>query len=438
MSPYEIMLSESQERMLLVVKRGREQEVLDIFQKWDLDAVVVGRVTGDARMRVRDGGRVVADIPAGPLAEEGPVYRRPMQRPAYLDATEAWDPAALPVPEKPEEALRALLASPNIASKQPIWQQYDHMLFCNTVVAPGSDAVVLRVPGTGKGLALSADGNGRYTYLDPYEGGKLAVAEAARNVACAGGHPLAITNCLNFGSPERPEIMWQFAEAVRGMGDACRALGTPVTGGNVSFYNETLGTAILPTPIVGMVGLLPDVRRATTQWFKAAGDEICLLGESLDELGGSEYLKVVHGLETGRPPRLDLARERAVQAVVLAAIEQGLVRSAHDCSDGGLAVALAECCVTGPALLGVTADLPGDFRPDAVLFGETASRIVVSVARGAAAGLDAIAARHGVPCRRLGTVGGEQLVLRTARGRCVAPVSELHHAWSTGLSRFLE
>jgi phosphoribosylformylglycinamidine synthase len=360
-----------------------------------------------------------------------------MRRPAYLDETGAWDPATLPVPEKPEETLRALLASPNIASKRSIWQQYDHMLFCNTVVEPGSDAVVLRVPGTGKGLALAADGNGRYTYLDPYEGGKLAVAEAARNVACAGGRPLAITNCLNFGSPERPEIMWQFAEAVRGMGDACRALGTPVTGGNVSFYNETLGTAIFPTPIVGMVGLLADVRRATTQWFKAEGDEIFLLGESLDELGGSEYLKVVHGLETGRPPRLDLLRERAVQAVVLEAIEHGLARSAHDCSDGGLSVALAECCVTGPAVLGATADLPGDFRPDAVLFGETASRIVVSVAAGDASRLEAIAARHGVPCHRLGVVGGAQLVLRTKSVRCAAPVAALHDAWATGLSRFL-
>ncbi|MFB3819957.1 MAG: phosphoribosylformylglycinamidine synthase subunit PurL, partial [Candidatus Methylomirabilales bacterium] len=435
MIPYEIMLSESQERMLLVVKQGREQEVLDIFEKWDLDAVVVGRVTGDGRMRVRDGDRVVADIPARPLAEDGPVYRRPMRRPAYLDETQAWDAARLPRPEKLEEALLALLASPNIASKQPIWQQYDHMLFCNTVVGPGSDAVVLRVPGTGKGLALAADGNGRYTYLDPYEGGKLAVAEAARNVACAGGRPLAITNCLNFGSPERPEIMWQFAEAVRGMGDACRAFGTPVTGGNVSFYNETLGTPVFPTPIVGMVGLLEDVRRATTQWFKAAGDLIFLLGDSLEELGGSEYLKVIHGLEAGRPPRLDLARERAVQAAVLDGIAAGILRSAHDCADGGLAVALAECCMTGPRTLGATADLPGAFRADAVLFGETASRIVVSVAPADAGRLQELAGRHGVPCHRLGVVGGEQLVLRAGDATCSLPVAAAQHAWATGLSR---
>ncbi|MEK7220753.1 MAG: phosphoribosylformylglycinamidine synthase subunit PurL, partial [candidate division NC10 bacterium] len=244
MIPYEVMLSESQERMLLVVRCGTERQVMDIFHKWDLDAVIVGRVTGDGLLRVKDGERVVAEIPAVALAEEGPVYHRPVRRPAYLTETEQADLSGLSLPEKLDQVLLDLLGSPNIASKQPVWQQYDHMLFCNTVVEPGSDAAVLRVQGTRKGLALAADGNGRYTYLDPYEGGKLAVAEAARNVVCAGARPLAITNCLNFGSPERPEIMWQFAEAVRGMGDACRALQTPVTGGNVSFYNETLGTAI--------------------------------------------------------------------------------------------------------------------------------------------------------------------------------------------------
>src|SRR5574337_390284 len=280
MIPYEVMLSESQERMLLVVRPGAEQRVLDAFQKWDLDAVIIGQVTGDGLMRVRDGDRGVAEIPARALAEEGPVYHRPMQRPAYLDETERADFTGLPLPEKLDQVLLDLLGSPNIASKQPVWQQYDHMLFCNTVVEPGSDAAVLRVQGTRRGLALSADGNGRYTYLDPYEGGKLAVAEAARNVVCAGARPLAITNCLNFGSPERPEIMWQFGEAVRGMADACRAFQTPVTGGNVSFYNETLGTAIFPTPIIGMVGLLEDLSHATSQWFKAAGDVVYVVGET--------------------------------------------------------------------------------------------------------------------------------------------------------------
>ena len=438
MIPYEVMLSESQERMLLVVRRGTERQVMDIFHKWDLDAVIIGRVTGDGLLRVKDGERVVAEIPAVALAEEGPVYHRPVRRPAYLDETEQADLSGLSLPEKLDQVLLDLLGSPNIASKQPVWQQYDHMLFCNTVVEPGSDAAVLRVQGTRKGLALAADGNGRYTYLDPYEGGKLAVAEAARNVVCAGARPLAITNCLNFGSPERPEIMWQFAEAVRGMGDACRALQTPVTGGNVSFYNETLGTAIFPTPIVGMVGLLEDIAHATTQWFKAEGDVVFLLGETREELGGSEYLKVVHGLEVGRPPALDLARERAVQQVCLEAIQAGGVSSAHDCADGGLAVALAESCATTPkAWLGATLTLPGEMRPDALLFGESASRIVVSVQPDRAESVRAIARRHGVPCVELGVVGGDHLTLQGQGFSLRLSVEAIHWAWSTGLSRAL-
>jgi phosphoribosylformylglycinamidine synthase len=439
MIPYEVMLSESQERMLLIVRRGAEQQVMDIFHKWDLDAVIIGRVTGDGLMRVKDGDRVVAEIPARSLAEEGPVYHRPMQRPAYLSETEGADLTGLPLPGKLDQVLLDLLGSPNIASKQPIWQQYDHMLFCNTVVEPGSDAAVLRVQGTRKGLALSADGNGRYTYLDPYEGGKLAVAEAARNVVCAGARPLAITNCLNFGSPERPEVMWQFAEAVRGMADACRALGSPVTGGNVSFYNETLGTAIFPTPIVGMVGLLDDISHATTQWFKAEGDVVFLLGEIFEELGGSEYLKVIHNMEVGRAPRLDLERERGVQQVCLAAIRAGIVSSAHDCADGGLAVTLAECCLAAPgARLGANLTLPGEMRPDALLFGESASRIVVSVRPEHAEKLRAIARRHSASCAELGVAGGDHLTLRGEGFSLRVPVEAIHWAWSTGLSRSLE
>jgi len=438
MIPYEVMLSESQERMLLVVRRGTESQVMEIFHKWDLDAVIIGRVTEDGRMRVRDGDRVVAEIPARALAEEGPVYRRPMQRPAYLEETGRADLSRLPLPEHLDRVLLDLLGSPNIASKQPVWQQYDHMLFCNTVVGPGSDAAVLRVQGTRKGLALAADGNGRYAYLDPYEGGKLAVAEAARNVVCSGARPLAITNCLNFGNPERPEIMWQFAEAVRGMADACRVLETPVTGGNVSFYNETLGTAILPTPIVGMVGLLDDIAHATSQWFKREGDVVFLLGETRDELGGSEYLKVVHGLETGQPPRLNLPEERAVQQACLEAIRAGIVSSAHDCSDGGLAVAVAECCITSPAgRLGARLEIPGDLRPDALLFSESASRIVLSVPSGATEQLQSIARRHTVACVRLGTVGGDGLMLQGRGFDLRVPVEVMHRAWSTGLAQAL-
>ena len=439
MIPYEIMLSESQERMLLVVRRGSERAVMDIFHKWDLDAVVIGAVTEGGLLRVRDGDRLVAEIPAHALAEEGPVYHRPMQRPAYLDETERADLARLPVPDRPDEVLLGLLGSANIACKRPVWRQYDHMLFCNTAVEPGSDAAVLRVQGTRKGLALAADGNGRFTYLDPYEGGKLAVAEAARNVVCAGARPLAITNCLNFGSPERPEIMWQFAEAVRGMADACRAFGTPVTGGNVSFYNETLGQAIFPTPIIGMVGLLEDIGHATTQWFKRAGDVILLLGETREELGGSEYLKVFHALETGRPPRLDLAREQAVQGACLEAIRAGLVSSAHDCAEGGLAVALAESCATGPeGRLGATVELDGAMRPDALLFGESASRIVLSVRPGAVEAVRAIAHRHGAPCAVLGAVGGPDLVMRGQGVAVRVAVAALRERWWTGLERLLQ
>jgi phosphoribosylformylglycinamidine synthase len=443
MIPYEVMLSESQERMLLVVRRGTEDAVMRIFHKWDLDAVVIGQVTEGGLLRVKDGDRLVAEIPAHALAEEGPVYQRPRQRPAYLDETGRADLARVPVPPSLEAVLLELLGSANIACKLPVWRQYDHMLFCNTAVAPGSDAAVLRVQGTRKGLALSADGNGRFTYLDPYEGGKLAVAEAARNVACAGARPLAITNCLNFGSPERPEIMWQFAEAVRGMADACRAFGTPVTGGNVSFYNETLGQAILPTPVIGMVGLLEDIGHATTQWFKRAGDAILLLGETREELGGSEYLMVVHGLETGRPPRLDLGLEQAVQATCLEAIQAGLVASAHDCAEGGLAVALAECCVTAPEAgpegpLGARVELDGAMRPDALLFGESASRIVLGVRPEAVEQVQAIARRHGAPCRVLGTVGGDALEIRGGGGALRVEVKALRERWQRGLERLLQ
>ncbi|MBI3456803.1 MAG: phosphoribosylformylglycinamidine synthase subunit PurL, partial [Candidatus Rokubacteria bacterium] len=286
MTPYEILLSESQERMLLVVEQGREAEVQRIFAKWELDAVSIGRVTADGILRVRMHGEVVADVPVRALTDDAPVYDRPRARPSWLEATRAFDPRALPEPTDAGAVLLRLLAAPTIASKAPIWRQYDHMVGINTLVLPGSDAAVLRLKGTGKAVAVATDGNGRYTYLDPFHGGAMAVAEAARNVVCAGGRPLAMTDCLNFGSPERPEIMWQFAEAVDGIAQACRVLGVPVVGGNVSFYNETLDRAILPTPIVGVVGLLEDAERRTTQWFKEPGDIVVLLGEPAGCLGG--------------------------------------------------------------------------------------------------------------------------------------------------------
>ncbi|HEU5393513.1 MAG TPA: AIR synthase related protein, partial [Candidatus Methylomirabilis sp.] len=361
-------------------------------------------------------------------------YRRPALRPAWLQGLQEADLSTLPEPPDWGAALTALLASPTIACKRDIWRQYDHMLYLNTIVLPGSDAVVLRLKGHPGGLALSTDGNGRYCFLDPYVGGMIAVAEAARNVSCAGAEPVALTNCLNFGDPTRPEVMWQFGEVVRGMGEACRALGTPVTGGNVSFYNETLGRAIFPTPIVGMLGLLADIRHATTQWFKGAGDLVYLLGETRDELGGSEYITVLHGREEGRPPALDLGRERAVQETCRAAIRAGLTRSAHDTSEGGLAVALAECCIPVEGEpIGFTGTLPGSLRPEAAFFAESQSRIVISVRPEQAGALEGLARARGVPCTVLGTTGGATFTLTAGPATLRAEVAALAQAWRGGL-----
>ena len=383
MTPYEIMLSESQERMLLVVKRGREPEVERIFEKWDLHAVHIGEVTTDGRMRVKDHGAVVADIPTEALTDEAPVYKRPMTPPAYLAEAQQLPLGSLGPPPPAPDVFRRLLASPGIASKRWVYRQYDHMVRTNTLVFPGMGAGVVRVKETRRALALSVDGNGRFVYLDPFVGAQLAVAEAARNVACAGGLPIGATNCLNFGNPEKPEIMWQFARAVEGIGAACRALDIPITGGNVSLYNETDGKAVLPTPVLGVVGLIEDASTSVRRAFRAEGDAIVLLGDSLDELGGSEYLKAVHGLVRGMPPRLDLAREAALQRLLVKGIASGLIRSAHDCAEGGFAVTLAECCFdTG---LGADVDVAAvdaavvPFADTVTLFGESASRAIVSV-----------------------------------------------------------
>jgi phosphoribosylformylglycinamidine synthase subunit PurL len=412
MTPYEILLSESQERMLLVVAAGREAEVERIFSKWELDAVPIGRVTADGMLRVRARGDLVAELPVRALTEDAPVYERLRARPDWLEAARAFDPRSLPEPADATAALLRLLAAPTIASKQAIWRQYDHMVGINTLVLPGSDAAVLRLKGTRRALAVATDGNGRYGYLDPFQGGALAVAEAARNVVCAGGRPLAVTDCLNFGSPERPDVMWQFVEAVEGIAEACRALALPVVGGNVSFYNETLGQAILPTPIVGIAGLLEDAERRTTQWFKEPGDLVALLGDPGGSLGGSEYLLALTGRVAGPLAALDLDRERAVQAACLAAIEAGCVRSAHDCAEGGLAVALAECCITGPRRLGAQVALAPGGRVDELLFGEAPSRIVVTVDPEEWTRFDRIVSEWAIAVTRLGRVGGDRLTVR--------------------------
>ncbi len=413
MIPYELMLSESQERMLLVARAGTEGKVLEIFKKWDLDAAIVGRVTEDGLLLVKEGSRIVAEIPAKSLAEEAPVYDRPLKEPAYVKELQETDLETLPIPFDMEEIVLCLLRSPNIAKKSMVWEQYDHMLFLNTVVLPGSDAAVLRLKGTHKGIALSLDGNGRYCYLDPRMGGMIAVAEAARNVVCSGGKPLAITNCLNFGNPEHPDIMWQFAEVVEGMAEACRLLEVPVTGGNVSFYNETSSQAIFPTPCIGMMGLLEDMSHHRTQWFQEEGDLIFLLGENQEEMGGSEFLKVAHALECGRPPQLDLCREKAVQNACLEAIRKGILKSAHDCSDGGLAVALAEACITHPQRnWGIEVELKDDLRADALLFGESQSRIVVSLPEARIEHLMEIACQFGVKATLLGRVKGDRFRIK--------------------------
>jgi phosphoribosylformylglycinamidine synthase II len=407
MTPYEIMLSESQERMLLVVKKGREQEVEAIFEKWDLHAAHVGYVTDDSMLRVKHQGTVVAEIPNLALVDEAPVYNRPTSRPAYLDDLQTFDASSLPaVPA--EDAFFRILSSPTVASKRWVYRQYDHMVRTNTIVLAGMGAGVVRVKGTGRALAMSVDGNGRYCYLDPRKGAMLAVAEAARNVACAGAEPIGATNCLNFGNPERPEIMWQFAEAVAGIGEACRALDVPITGGNVSLYNETDGKAIYPTPIIGVVGVIEDAGRTLTRRFAQPGDAIVLLGDTLDELGGSEYLRTVHGQVKGQPPALDLSKERALIALLVRTASSGLICSAHDCSDGGLAVTVAECAFDGE--VGAEIDVPPvSGRAETALFSESASRAVVSVRPSDAATLLRLAAEAGVPARQIGTTGGARL-----------------------------
>jgi phosphoribosylformylglycinamidine synthase len=444
MTPYEILLSESQERMLLVVERGREAEVERVFARWELDAVPIGQVTDDGVLRVRMHGEVVAEVPVRALTEEAPVYDRPRARPDWLDAAAAFDPAGEPDlvdgvdGAEGSEWLLRLLAAPTIASKAPVWRQYDHMVGINTLVLPGSDAAVLRIKGTGKAVAVATDGNGRYGYLDPWQGGALAVAEAARNVVCAGGRPLAMTDCLNFGSPERPEIMWQFAEAVDGIAEACRVLGIPVVGGNVSFYNETLGQAILPTPIIGVAGLLEHADCRTTQWFKEPGDLVVLLGDPGASLGGSEYLAQRTGRVAGPLARIDLERERAVQAACLAAIEAGCVRSAHDAAEGGLAVALAEACITGPRHLGADLALDPAPRLDALLFGEAPSRIVCSVEPAQWPRFERIVREWAVPVTVLGRVGGDRLVIRAGDRTAVAlGVDALAEAFYSTMERLV-
>jgi phosphoribosylformylglycinamidine synthase II len=412
MTPYELLLSESQERMLLVARVGQEARVREIFERWDLDAAVVGTVTDTGRMQIRFHGETVVDIPVDPVSANSPELDRPVKEPADLGERQKLDLASIAPESDPSAALEALLDTPNLGDKSWVYRQYDQLVQGGTLVGPGGDAALVRIKrddgtATGRALAMSVDCNPRWCWLDPYTGTLAAVAEAARNVACTGAKPLALTNCLNFGNPEKPEIMWEFAEATRGMGDAARALGTPVISGNVSFYNETSGKAIYPTPTIAVVGLLEDWTRHAVSHFPQAGLAVVLLGENREELGGSEWLKLRHGIEAGQPPGVDLDAEARLLQLLPDAVSQGLARSAHDVSDGGLAVALAECCMTGPEPIGAHLALADAIRPDALLFGESTGRVVIATAEPER--LLALAAKHAVPARRIGETGGDSL-----------------------------
>ncbi len=410
MTPYEIMLSESQERMLAVIAKGHEDEVAAVFHKWGLNAVVIGTVTDTGRVVLKDNGVVVADLPAKSLTDDCPTYSLAASEPAYIQEVQSADLSHLPEPDDYNAVLLKLLASPSIASKRWVYDQYDSMVQTQTTVLPGAaDAAVLRLRDSGgKGLALTTDCNPRYCYLDPYLGAQIAVAEAARNLSCVGATPLAVTDCLNFASPEKPEGFWQFKQAVAGLADACEAFGTPVISGNVSFYNETPEQAIYPTPTVGMVGLLPDASKRVTMGFKNEGDVIYLIGGGTPTLGGSEYLSVVHGLEVGTPPALDIEAEKKLQAFLRGAIDQGLLQSAHDISDGGLAVCLAECCIAGDR--GSTIELFGSVKA-VHLFGERCSSVVVSFAQDDKPQVRALRDKHGLSYANLGKVDGQTLTV---------------------------
>ena len=435
MTPYEIMLSESQERMLLVARRERLDRVLAIFRKWELDAVEIGRVTDSGRVVLFFEGTIVADLPAAPLSDRAPVYDRPRAALAPAPGPVLWREEA--EPSGYGDALRRLLASPNLAEKSWIWTQYDHMVQTNTVERPGGDAAVLRVKGTRKAIAMKSDVNPFFCALDPYRGGAIAVAEAARSVACTGARPLAITDCLNFGNPEKPEVMAQFEAAVRGIADACRALETPVVSGNVSFYNETGGRAIPPTPTVGLVGLLEDVEKRVRLPFRSEGDVVAMLGETRDELGGSEFLRVVRGRDEGPCPDVDLEAEKRLIELLVSLAENRRLASAHDVSDGGLAVALAECAMQGS--IGARVELDSSVRPSALLFGETTGRAVISFTAGEESAVRSAAAARGVPFAVIGRVGGDRLRIEIAgRSLIDEPVEALASIWRSSFADAIE
>lgn len=408
MTPYEIMLSESQERMLLVAKKENVKEVQEIFAKWDLDAVIVGHVTSDQRLKVKFRGDTVVDIPVKAVVGMCPVYDRGIKVPAYFGSPTPQE--TIPLPLELNETFLKLLASPTIADKQWIFRQYDHMVQINTALLPGADAALLRLKNKKFALAITLDGNSFYSYLDPRTGGKIAVAEACRNLCCVGARPVGVTNCLNFGNPEKPDIMWQFREVIEGIAEACRAFDIPITGGNVSFYNDTEGLSIYPTPVLGIVGLVADIEKSVSPGFKEEGDVILLIGENKDEVWGTEYLRVIWDRAKGLPPQIDLEKEKLVQEVCLEAIEKRLLCSAHDISEGGLAVCLAECAFFGENRIGCTIHLEEQIREDSLLFSETQSRIIVTAKPENKEDIIKIAQEQRVPLIEIGITGGERLI----------------------------
>jgi phosphoribosylformylglycinamidine synthase len=436
MTPYEVMLSESQERMLVVVKKGYENKVKALFDRWELRSDIIGQVTGNGLARIKEGEEVVAEVPVN-LLTSPPIYKRRVKKPDWLERLQTFNVSSIPdlPPKKAGSTLLRLLASPNIASKRCIYRQYDHQVGNNTVVLPGNDAGVLRIKGTKKAIALTTDGNARYCYVNPYLGGVIALTEAARNLACSGAQPLAITNCLNFGNPEKDDVYYQLKECISGMARACRELKIPVISGNVSLYNETKSEAIYPTPVIGMVGLIEDVTKHCTSGFKNEGDLVFLLGDSQtvdSSIGSSEYLTLIHGIIKGNP-YIDLGMEKRLQRCCLEAIRQGLINSAHDCSEGGLAVTLAETCLSN-GLGFVSNDWRIEGRLDAALFGEAQSRIVVSVTPRAVWKLEKLAARWQIGAKELGTVSGKRLILK---GYIDLSLKQMGEAWWGGLEKSL-
>ncbi len=427
LTPYEMMLSESQERMVIVARKGREEELERIFHRWGLEVANIGEITATGRAVLTWRGETAADIPIRPLTEEAPVYRRPVAEPADLAAR--WQTPEVPQPDDLRGALERLLATPELASKEWIWQQYDSTVRTNTAQGPGGDAAVLLLKGTPSGLGMTCDVNPVYCHLDPRRGGAQAVAEAVRNLACVGAEPVGLTDCLNFGNPERPEVSWEFRECVRGMSEACRALGVPVISGNVSFYNETEGRSIYPTPAVAMVGVIPDLAALPEPWFQREGDRIVLLGEDRSDFGGAAYLRLLYGIEQGRPPAVDLEAELGLAELLRSAIARGWLRTAHDLSEGGLLIALAEACF-GRRRLGARVEVPLE---GADLFSESQARAIVACPPAAAESLLREAEEAGVPARDIGEVGGTDLEVRTGGETLRASVAALHEIWSTEL-----